>query len=125
MKAIINTYQDILYSQLCEILMQAAMGVSAVCREKYSISFMADALSNLPHSLMDKLKEPYYIAIHEMGTEYGCKEECVKNCKMLGYPLVIAKIEESKTKDYSMTIMFTRGWMTENDDYMEQEFDSL
>lgn len=126
MKAIINTYKKILNSQLCEILMQAAMGVSAVCGEKYSISYMADALSKLPNGLTGNPKEPYYIAIHEMGTEYGCKEECVKNCKMLGYPLVIAKIDTNKSATlYNMTIIFTRGWMTEDDDYMEQEFNSL
>jgi hypothetical protein len=44
---------------------------------------------------------------------------------MIGYPLVIAKIEKNKAKGYNMTIIFTRGWMTENDDYMEQEFNSL
>jgi len=122
-----KTYKKIHYSQLSEILMQVVMGVSAVrCDNyKYPISYMVDALSDIPHDLCHKLKKPYYIAIHDMGTEYGCKEECVKNCKMLGYPLVIAKIEGVTTLFYNMTIMFTRGWMTENDDYMEQEFNSL
>ena len=117
-----NTYRKVHPNQICEILMQAAMGVSAVCGYKYTISDLVYSLNGLASNAR---KEPYYIAIREMGTESGRKEECIQRCKCLGYPLVIAKIERDEVCDYNMTITFTSGWMDKDNNYMEQEFNSL
>lgn len=117
-----KTYNQIHFSRISEILIQAALGVSAVCDCKHAISDMVYSLSDLSKEAYQGLKEPYYIAIREMGTESGFKELCLVRCKGLGYPLVIAKIEANKVCDYNMTIMFTQ-----NRDFskMEQEFNSL
>ena len=115
-----RTYNQIHFSQISEILMQAALGVSAVCGYKYVTSDMVHSLSEWVG-----FKETYYIAIREQGTESGNKEQCIERCKMLGYPIIIAKIEKDKFCDYNMTIMFTHGWMNGDNNYMEQEFNSL
>lgn len=117
-----KTYKQIHFSQISEILMQAALGVSAVCGYRYTTSDMVYSLNELAHKAR---KEPYYIAIREQGTESGSKTECLDRCKGLGYPLVIAKIEKDKVCDYNMTITFTHGWMDRDNNYMEQEFNSL
>ena len=119
-----KTYNQIHFSQISEILMQAALGMSAVLGHKYITSDMIHSLSDL-NEKMYEWKEPYYIAIREQGTESGNKEHCLDRCKGLGYPLVIAKIEADKVCDYNMTIMFTHGWMDRDNNYMEQEFNSL
>ena len=119
-----KTYNQIHFSQISEILMQAALGVSAVCGYKYAISDMVYSLNYLNEN-MHSFKEPYYIAIRKQGTESGCKEECIGRCKCLGYPFIIAKIEKGEVCDYNMTIMFTHGWMDRDNNYMEQEFNSL
>lgn len=113
-----KTYNQIHPTKICEILMQAAMGVSAVCGYKYTISDLVYSLNELASNAR---KEPYYIAIRERGTESGTKASCMQRCQMLGYPLIIAKIEKDKVGDYNMTIMFTGR---DNND-MEQEFNSL
>ena len=121
-----KTYNQICFSQISEILMQAALGVSAVCGYKYTISDMVYSLNDLASNIhSSQMKEPYYIAIREQGTESGNKEHCLDRCKGLGYPLVIAKIEADKVCDYNMTIMLTHGWMDRDNNYMEQEFNSL
>lgn len=121
-----KTYNQIHFSQISEILMQAALGVSAVCGYKYAISDMVYSLNGLGEKLhIWSSNEPYYIAIREQGTESGCKEECLDRCKGLGYPLVIAKIEADKVCDYNMTITFTHGWMDRDNNYMEQVFNSI
>lgn len=119
-----KTYNQIHFSQISEILMQAALGVSAVCGYRYVTSDMVYSLNHLNEN-MHSYKEPFFIAIREHGTESGNKEHCIERCKGLGYPLVIAKIEKDKVCDYNMTIMFTHGWMDRDDNYMEQEFNSL
>ena len=120
-----KTYNQIHFSQISEILMQAAMGVSAVCGYKHTISDMVYSLGELSKKSLSGLAEPFYIAIRAMGTESGYKEHCIERCKGLGYPIVVAKIEADKVFDYNMTIMFTHGWMDRDDNYMEQEFNSL
>lgn len=117
-----KTYNQISFSQISEILMQAALGVSAVCGFKYVTS---DMVYSLYDARIQDAKVPYYIAIREQGTESGNKEHCIERCKGLGYPLVIAKIEADKVCDYNMTIMFTHGWMDRDNNYMEQEFNSI
>ena len=119
-----RTYNQINFSQISEILMQAALGVSAVCGYRVVTSDMVHSLSDLHDKSWVGLKEPYYIAIREQGTESGSKTECLDRCKGLGYPLVIAKIERADF-DFNMTIMFTHGWMDRDNNYMEQEFNSL
>lgn len=118
-------YNQIHFSQISEILMQAAIGVSAVCGYRLATSDMVHSLSDLHDKSLIGLKEPFYIAIREQGTECGYKFYCIERCKGLGYPLIIAKIEMDKVCDYNMTIMFTHGWMDRDNDYMEQEFNSL
>lgn len=121
-----KTYNQIHFSQISEILTQAALGVSAVCGFKYVTSDMVYSLSELSgkmHSWSSSL--PFYIAIREQGTESGNKEQCIERCNMLGYPLIIAKIEKDNACDYNMTIMFTHNWMNGDNNYMEQEFNSL
>jgi hypothetical protein len=121
-----RTYNQIHFSQISEILMQAALGVSAVCGFKYTISDMVYSLNELGGKMHVWSSDiPFYIAIREQGTECGYKEVCVERCKGLGYPLIIAKIENDKVCDYNMTIMLTHGWMDKDNNYMEQEFDSL
>lgn len=121
-----KTYNQILFSQISEILMQAALGVSAVCGYKYVVSDMVISLGSLQHKIHSyDIKSAFYIAIREQGTEEGSKEDCIERCKCLGYPLIIAKIEKDKVCDYNMTIMFTHGWMDRDNNYMEQEFNSL
>lgn len=120
-----RTYNQIHFSQISEVLMQAVLGVSAVCGHKYVTSDMIYSLADLRGRMRENKGIPFYIAIREQGTESGFKEHCVDRCKGLGYPLVIAKIEKDKTCDYNMTITFTHGWMDKDNDYMEQEFNSL
>ena len=121
-----KTYNYIHFSQISEILMQAALGVSAVCGYKYVTSDMVYSLKDFADKMhSSQMNEPYYIAIREQGTESGFKEHCLDRCKGLGYPLIIAKIEADKVCDYNMTIMFTHGWMDRDNNYMEQEFNSL
>ena len=123
-----ETYNQIHFSQISEILMQAAIGVSAVCRSKLIVSDMVYSLSSLGgqvHLWNQGEKRPFYIAIREMGTESGYKDECFERCKTLGYPLIIAKIERDKMCDLNMTIMFTHGWNAGDNNRMKQEFDSL
>lgn len=122
-----KTYNQIHFSQISEILMQAALGVSAVCGYRLVTSDMVYSLSDLHDKFKSwtGIKEPYYIAIREMGTESGFKEQCIEECKCLGYPIIIAKIEADKVCDYNMAITFTHGWMDRDNNYMEQEFNSL
>ena len=121
-----KTYNQIHFSQISEILMQAALGVSAVCGFKYVTSDMVYSLNELSSKMhIWSSDTPFYIAIREQGTESGYKEECIDRCKGLGYPIIIAKIEKDKVCDYNMTIMFTHGWMERDNNYMEQEFNSL
>ena len=120
-----KTYKQIHFSQISEILTQAALGVSAVCGFKYVTSDMIHSLSDLHNKSWARLEEPYYIAIREQGTESGYKEQCIERCKCQGYPLIIAKIEVDNVCDYNMTIMLTHNWMNGDNNYMEQEFNSL
>lgn len=115
-----ETYNQIHFSKICEILTTAAQGVSAVCGYGYVVSDMIFSLYEV-NKVIDT-DVPYYIAIREQGTECGNKAHCIERCKILGYPLVIAKFEKDKVCDYNMTIMFTQ-----NRDYtkMEQEFNLL
>lgn len=117
-----KTYKNIHFNQITELLMQAAMGVSAVCGYRYPISDLVFSLNDLKNKTD---KEPYYIAIREQGTESGNKKDCIERCKGFGYPLVIAKIEEDKIFDYNMTITFTHGWLDRGKDYMEKEFNEM
>ena len=106
--------------------MHAALGVSAVCGFKYVTSDMVCSLNELSGKMhIWSPNTPFYIAIREQGTESGSKDVCLERCKMLGYPIIIAKIEKDKTCDYNMTIMFTHGGIDRDDKYMEQEFNSL
>ena len=116
-----NTYSQIHGTRINEILVQAAMGVSAVTGYKYPLSDMVLSLSDFSTKLPDY---PYYIAIREMGTESGCKDYCLERCQTLGYPIIIAKIERNKSIDYDMTIMFTSDPRGDNLS-MRMEFDSL
>ena len=118
-------YYQINFSQISEILMQAAIGVSAVCGFKYTISDMVHSLDELSKKGFSGLVDPFYIAIREHGTECGYKFYCIESCKALGYPLIIAKIEKDKVRDYNMTIMFTHNRVGGDNNYMEQEFNSL
>lgn len=119
-------YYQINFSQISEILMQAALGVSAVCGYRYTTSDMVYSLNDFASNMhSSQMNEPYYIAIREQGTESGFKEHCIERCKGLGYPIIIAKIEKDKVCDYNMTIMFTHGWMDRDNNYMEMEFNSL
>ena len=116
-----KTYKNIHFNEITELLMQAAMGVSAVCGYRYPISDLVFSLNNLENKTD---KEPYYIAIREMGTESGNKKDCIHQCKCLGYPLVIAKIEKGEIIDYNMTIMFSHS-SDRGKDYMVKEFDEM
>ena len=119
-------YNQIHFSQISEILMQAALGVSAVCGYRYVTSDMVYSLNELSSKMHICSSDiPFYIAIREQGTESGYKEDCIERCKGLGYPLIIAKIEKDKVCDYNMTIMFTHGWIDRDNNYMEQEFNSI
>ena len=121
-----KTYNQIHFMQISKILMEAAMGVYAVCGYGYTASDMIYSLNDFADKMhSSQMNEPYYIAIREQGTESGFKEHCIERCKGLGYPIVIAKIEADKVCDYNMTIMFTHGWMDRDNNYMEQEFNSL
>lgn len=119
-----KTYNEIGFSRISEILTATANGFSNIC-SPLVVSDMIHSLSDFHREIMRGLHEPYYIAIREQGTESGNKEHCLDRCKGLGYPLIIAKIEVDKVIDFNMTIMFTHGWMNGNNNYMEQEFNSL
>ena len=119
-----KTYNQIHFSQISEILMQAALGVSAVCGVKYVTSDMVYSLNHLNEN-MHSYKEPFFIAIREQGTESGYKAHCIERCKCLGYPIIIAKIEADKVYDYNMTIAFTHNKANGTFEEMEQEFNSL
>ena len=120
-----KTYHQITFTEISNTLMQVAVGMAAACGYKYIVSDMVHSLSDFHEKGWAGLKEPYYFAIREMGTESGYKEHCVDRCKGLGYPLVIVKIEPDKVCDLNMTIMFTHGWMDRDNNYMEQEFNSI
>lgn len=120
-----TNYKGIQFPQISEILMQAAVGVSAVCGFKYTISDMVYSLSELSKKGSNGLVDPFYIAIREQGTESGYKFYCIERCKGLGYPIIIAKIEKNKRCGYDMKIGFTHGWMDGDNNNMEQEFNSL
>lgn len=117
-----KTYNRINFSQISEILMQAAIGVSAVSGNKWCVSDMVYSLAQLSNETRGRLEKPFYIAIQELGTESGAKEHCIKRCKGLGYLFIIAKIEENVMTGYNMTIMFTHNPYGDNT-YMEQEFE--
>lgn len=118
-----KTYNQIHFNKICQILTTAAQGVSAVCGYDYVVSDMVYSLNEV--SKIRDTDVPYYIAIREQGTECGNKAYCIERCKILGYPLVIAKIEADKVCDYNLTITFTHGWKDGNIDYMKQELNSL
>ena len=119
-----KTYNQIHFNKICQILTTAAQGVSAVCGYDYVLSDMVYSLTEAGKVIRDTYV-PYYIAIREQGTECGNKARCIERCKCLGYPIIIAKIEKDKMWDYNMTIIFTHGWMDRDDNYMEQELNSL
>ena len=119
-----KTYNQIHFSQISEILMQAALGVSAVCGFKYVTSDMVYSLNHLNEN-MHSYKEPFFITIREQGTESGNKEYCLGRCKALGYPIIIARIDKNKTFDYDMKIMLTHYWFNGDNNHMEREFNSL
>ena len=119
-----RTYNQIHFSQISDVLMQAAQGVAAVSGLKYIISDMVYTLGGMRVDIAVD-KEPYYVAIRELGVEGGTKDYCLDRCQKLGYPIVIAKVEGDKVCDYNMTITFTHGWMDRDNNYMEQEFNSL
>lgn len=119
-----KTYIQIHFSEISEILMKTASGIEAVCGNRYVRTDMIYSLNTL-RDYMYQMQQPFFIAIRESGTECGTKEECISRCKGLGYPIVIAKVDKNKTWDYDMTIMFTHGWMDKDNNYMEQEFNSL
>lgn len=114
-----STYSKIHFSQISEILMQAAMGVSAVNGCRYVVSDMMYSLCELGKIRYQNWDEPFYIAIREHGVESGNKEHCSERCKDLGYPLVIAKIEMDKVCDYDMKVVFTHKDIY----HIEEEFD--
>lgn len=120
-----RTYKQIHFTKISSILTLVAQGVSCVTGYDYPISDMIYSLAGLRESMRENKGIPYYIAIREQGTECGFKEHCIDRCKVLGYPIVIAKVEKDKTFDYNMTITFTHGWMDRDNNYMEQEFNSL
>lgn len=121
-----KTYNQIHFSKISEILMNAAQGVSAVTGCNLLVSDMVYCLADFnTNRRWSEKSEPYYIAIREMGVESGDKATCIDRCKGLGYPLVIARIDIDKHIDLNMTIMFTHGWMDRDNNYMEQEFNSL
>lgn len=114
------------FGKIACILTQAAQGFSAITGCNLIVSDMVYSLADLSMNIHSGgLKEPYFIAIREMGTESGNKEHCLDRCKGLGYPLLIAKIERDRVIDMNMTIMLTHNWMNGDNNYMEQEFNSL
>ena len=117
-----KTYEQIHFGKVANILMQAAQGVTAITGYDFVVSDMVYSLNNIPRCAE---KRPIYIAIREMGTECGDKEYCIERCKTLGYPLVIAKIEQDKICDYNLTLMLTHNWMSGYNNSMKLEFDSL
>jgi len=119
-------YSQINFGKIACILTQAAQGLSSITGCNLIVSDMVYSLTDLSTNLHGGgFNEPYFIAIREMGTESGNKEHCIERCKGLGYPLVIAKIEKDKVCDCNMTIMLTHNWMNGDNNYMEQEFNSL
>jgi hypothetical protein len=119
-----RTYAEQNFPAMSEILMQVAQGIAAVSGYKYVISDMVHTLHDLSTKLYE-LEQPYYIGIREQGVEGGTKEYCLDRCKGLGYPLVIAKIDKGTPFDWDLTLMFTHNWMNGDNNYMEQEFNSL
>lgn len=121
-----RTYNQIHFTKVASILTLVAQGVSCVTGFDYPVSDMIHSLEDLSgkmHSWSDKT--PYYIAIREQGTESGRLENCIERCEMLGYPIVIAKIEADKVCDYNMTIKFTQNWKCGDINQMKEEFNSL
>lgn len=120
-----KTYNQIHFNEVSCILTQIANGFAAATGHKFIVSDMIYSLADLSdRNLKGELKEPFYIAVREMGTESGNKAHCLERCKGLGYPLVIAKIENNKVCDYNMTIRLsthTDGDWTD----MEMEFDEI
>lgn len=121
-----TTFREIDFPKISEIIMQAALGVAAVTGRRLVISDLAHSLPDFYDKVWKNngLKEPYYFAIREMGTESGALAVCLDRCKTLGYPIVIAKVESEKVCDFKMTITFT-SHPDGNYDEMEKEFYAL
>ena len=118
-------YCNIDFPQTSGILMRIAQGFSDAVGSRYIISDMVHTLGELYRYINSNNEQPFYIAIIDAGTEGGVKEECIERCKALGYPLVIAKISKASPFDWDLVIMLTHNWMNGDNNYMEQEFNSL
>lgn len=119
-----KTYYQIQFYQIASILTLAAQGVSSVTGFKNTVSDMIYALHDLSDTMHSwSTRTPYYIAIRKQGTENGNKETCVDRCKILGYPIVIAKIEADRICGFNMTIKFACHCTDIN--LIEKEFNSL
>ena len=118
------TYKQTHLNELTSILINAAQGVSSVTGSKFPVSDMVYSVGEL-RKVINNADVPFYIAIRMQGTECGNKKHCIERCSVLGYPLVIAKIESDKVCDYNMTINFTQAWASADIDRMKVEFDSI
>lgn len=122
-----RTYTEQNFAALSTILMPVAQGIAVVSGYKYLNSDMVFSLAELNRFISSGRidKEPFFIALREAGVECGTKEECIDRCKGLGYPLVIAKVYKGHVFDWDINLMFTHNWMNGDNNYMEQEFNSL
>lgn len=120
-----KTYNQIHFNEVSCILTQIANGFAAATGHKYIVSDMIYSLTDLSdRNFKGDMKEPFYIAVRKMGTESGSKAHCLERCKGLGYPIVIAKIEQDNICDLNMTIRIST--LTDGDwTDMEMEFNSL
>jgi hypothetical protein len=119
-----KTYKQITLNRAVGILTQAALGMNAMMINNCIIYDAAITLNSLICNAINQ-NSPCYIAFREHGMEGGNKDECLERCKVLGYPLVIAKLEPDNVFDYDLTFMFTRKWMDGDVNDMQQEFNSL
>ena len=112
-------FKEIHFMRMSEILMQAALGVSAVTESPFVVSDMVHSLSDFSDKAnAHQLTEPYYFAIREMGVESGTRTWVEGSCAVLGYPIVLAKVEVA-TYDYNMSIKFT------DQEWSEDEFNNI
>ena len=88
-----KTYNQIRFSQISEILMQAALGVSAVCGFKYVTS---DMVYSLYDARTQDTKVPYYIAIESEVLKAETRNTASNAAKVLAILLLLQRLRKTR-----------------------------
>ena len=106
-------YEGLDAGKVVSILMNVAQGIAAVSGCSLVVSDLAIDLGTMRLSFAKAgNKKEYYFAFREMGVESGTKKKVYECCKHLGYPIVIAKVEQKEIcmTDYDLTLCFSESF---------------